>query len=305
MIIEPLTEAKLDALLGPNPTEVSGDAGDNSLTGDSEVNKNDVIKGGGGNDVLRGNDGNDFLYGTTWVPSYYIGDTFYDVPFTESQTVPDNAEQIDVRYTGSGNDKLYGGTGHDVLVGGSGNDYLDGGPGNDYLFGAALGLREIIGPGLSSRPGGAAYPGNGSNVLIGGTGNDYLETRYDSFNILDGGPGNDYLISGGDYDVLIGGAGNDTFDVSNGDQMKIMDFEDGVDKIMIHNSEYGDSRLVALYKLVTQANIQWDMEWIATEQEDGVTLHILHEGEGETLTIVGVDPVDLAFEFVGDDVFIV
>ena len=46
MIIEPLTEAKLDALLGPNPTEVSGDAGDNRLTGDNEVNKNDVIKGG-------------------------------------------------------------------------------------------------------------------------------------------------------------------------------------------------------------------------------------------------------------------
>lgn len=316
MIIEPLTEEKLDALLGPSPTSVSGDAGDNTLTGDNEVNKNDVIQGGGGNDVLRGNSGNDFLYA-----GEKRSENDYNCP-----PVPGGADLADCEVvgrradygrwgSGEGNDRLYGGNGNDVLVGGYGNDYLDGGSGNDYLFGDGLGLYEIrgIGADLSSSPGGNSYADGGGNVLIGGPGNDYLETGYESVNILNGCAGNDHLISRGGYDVLIGGAGNDTFDVSNADDgsMKIMDFEDGVDKIRIATRDQygnygGNSSLVALYNVVDQAGIQWDMEWIATETEDGVTLTLSGGEDGPTpITIVGVDPVDLAFEFVGDDVFIV
>ena len=149
------------------------------------------------------------------------------------------------------------------------------------------------------------------DVLIGGPGNDYLESKYD-FSLLDGGRGDDTLKSGDDYNVLIGGPGRDIFDVSNADDgsVKIMDFEDGVDKIKIATrGQYGDygegGALVALYNLVTQANLQWHMEWIATETEDGVIL-TLPGGEDPTpITIVGVDLADLALEIVGDDVFIV
>ena len=149
------------------------------------------------------------------------------------------------------------------------------------------------------------------DVLIGGPGNDYLASKYD-FSLLDGGRGDDTLKSGDDYNVLIGGPGRDIFDVSNADDgsVKIMDFEDGVDKIKIATrGQYGDygegGALVALYNLVTQANIQWDMEWIATETEDGVILTLPGGGDPTPITIVGVDLADLAFEIVGDDVFIV
>ena len=147
------------------------------------------------------------------------------------------------------------------------------------------------------------------DVLIGGPGNDYLASKYD-FSLLDGGRGDDTLDSSARLDVLIGGPGRDTFDVSGATQAKIMDFQDGVDKIKIATrGQYGDygegGALVALYNLVTQANIQWDMEWIATDLGSGVTLPLLDEYGGDPLTIVGVNPADLAFEFVGDDVFIV
>ena len=312
MIIEPLTEEKLDALLGPSPTEVSSSAG--VINGDQAGNKNDVISGEGGDHTLYGYSGNDFLYVEGW--SDLDGGSFPQGPtatfdreygrgvHTLSTELYANLGDYYI-YGGNdpgeyGDDKLYGGTGHDVLVGGYGNDYLDGGSGNDYLYGDVLDLHVINGAGLSTEPAGGR--GRGTDVLIGGAGNDYLHAGGGGFNLLDGGPGNDYLTSnGGPYDIYIGGPGNDTFDVSSAEQVKIMDFQDGVEKIKINS----DSALVALYNLVTQANIQWDMEWIATELEDGVTLPIQEEYGGDPLTIVGVEPADLQFEFVGDDVFIV
>ena len=299
MIIEPLTEEKLDALLGPNPTEVSGDAGDNRLTGDNEVNKNDVIKGGGGNDVLYGNSGNDFLY---------AGVTDYRSSWEDSEGV----EHDYIRYGDYGDvssyefgdrvdeDKLYGGIGHDVLVGGHGNDLLDGGSGDDYLIGDALDLTEISGPGLSTEP--SHVSGGGNDVLIGGSGNDYLHGGGgDGVDILNGGPGNDTLVSRSYYAVLIGGNGRDIFDLTEQHYeafVKIMDFQSGSDKIRLAP----DEGIVDLYNVVSQANMLWDWEWIATELEDGIFIPLEESGN---LTIVGVDPADLAFEFVGDDVFIV
>ena len=48
--------------------------------------------------------------------------------------------------------------------------------------------------------------------------------------------------------------------------------------------------------------MQWDWEWFATDLEDGVFIPV---EEGGGIMINGVDPADLAFQFVGDDVFIV
>ena len=289
-MIQPLTEEKLAALLGPNPTmHGGGDAGDNRLTGDNAVNKNDVIVGRGGDDVMYGNSGNDFIdAGTTRVDPY----------------IDEGVEQAYINYGDYGdgarsdNDKLYGGVGNDVLVGGHGSDLLDGGSGDDYLIGDVLTLHEIKGPSLSTEP--SYVTGSGNDVLIGGSGNDYLHGGGGA-NILNGGPGNDTLVSEGDYDVLIGGPGRDTFDLTEqyaNEFVKIMDFQDGFDKIRIDP----DEGIVDLYNLVSQANMQWDWEWVATELEDGVFIPL---EEGGNLMIVGVDPVNLALEFIGDDVFIV
>ena len=291
MIIEPLTEEKIDALLGPNPSFKGGDAGDNRLTGDNEVNKNDVIVGGNGNDVLYGNSGNDFIdAGMTRVESYDSEDV--------ERAFVYYGDYEEVTGDGSHNDRLYGGVGNDVLVGGYGNDMLDGGSGDDYLIGDVLVLHNrISGPSLSTE---ATYvSGYGTDVLIGGSGNDYLHGG-GGINILNGGHGDDTLVSRGDSDVLIGGPGRDTFDVDDEYYpiVKITDFQDGYDQIHIAS----DSAIVDLYHMVTQANMQWDWEWFATDLEDGV---FIPAEEGGGIMINGVDPAELAFQFIGDDVFIV
>ena len=146
-------------------------------------------------------------------------------------------------------------------------------------------------------------------VLIGGPGNDNLKGEYD-LSLLDGGRGDDTLISaGGDYDVLIGGPGRDTFDVSDyGDYLKIMDFQSGLDRIRVGSFSDADGlfeNILTLYNLVRQANIQWDWEWVATETEAGVSIPLGNDGSPGNLMVVGVDLADLAFQIVGDNVFIV
>ena len=313
---EPLTEAKLAALLGASPTSVTST--DAVINGDQAENKNDVIHGTGGDHTLRGHSGNDFLYVEGWAD--YDWDDNTDQRATETDTAFTRIYGAGVRtinnelYTsvgdyyifggndpGSfGNDKLYGGAGNDVLVGGGGDDYLDGGSGNDYLYGGDLSLPKLTGA-ESTEPAGGR--GDGIDVLIGGSGDDYLNAGGD-FGLLNGGPGNDYLEEDGRSGVLIGGPGRDVFDVQYGDGTKIMDFQNGVDKILVFNTEHGEDSVVRFYKLVTQANIQWDMSWIAAGTREGVVLRTGDNWE-DTITIVGADLSDLQFEFVGDDVFIV
>lgn len=291
MIIEPLTEEKLVNLFGsPTPfatprvgrVDQDGISLDDRLTGDNEVNKKDLIIGLGGDDELYGNSGNDFIDGG-W--SYQEDGSL----IVEHGLWWEGARSDD--------DKLYGGIGNDVLVGGHGNDLLVGGSGDDYLIGDALTVHVSDSGIASTEP--ATVQGSGNDVLIGSSGNDYLHSG-GGINILNGGHGDDTLVSRGDSDVLIGGPGRDTFDVDDEYYpiVKITDFQDGYDQIHIDS----DSAIVDLYHMVTQANMQWDWEWFATDLEDGV---FIPAEEGGGIMINGVDPADLAFEFVGEDVFIV
>ena len=313
--IEPLTEAKLVALLGPSHTVTTGAGGDiaGDIPGDG-VSNNDEIRGTGGDHTLRGHSGNDFLFVEGWA------DRTGGSPSQETDTAFNRAygrgagELVFELYANMGDyyifggndpgtlgdDKLYGGTGNDVLVGGYGDDYLDGGSGNDYLYGGILYLPKLAGAESTEAAGGR---GVGIDVLIGGEGNDYLHAGGE-FGLVNGGPGNDHLVSDGQFNVLIGGPGADVFDVQFGDGAKIMDFQDGVDKILVFNTEHGKDSVVRFYEIVTQANIQWDMSWIAAGTSEGVVLRTRDNWE-DTITIFGVDTSDLQFEFVGDDVFIV
>ncbi|MBA5637430.1 DUF4347 domain-containing protein [Duganella sp. LX20W] len=76
-----------------------GGNGNDTLSGNTTNNAEDVLQGGNGNDTLSGYGGTDALYG------------------------------------GNGDDKLSGGAGIDYLYGDLGNDTLDGGTEGDYLFG--------------------------------------------------------------------------------------------------------------------------------------------------------------------------
>lgn len=279
--IEPLTKEKLDALTQPGGVTTGG--------------------------VFRGGTDDEFLWDgklvssspvNFHVPSLNVGAqtgllAIYGINVGED-------EHGNVVHSG-GDEQLYGGEGNDVLVGGWGADILDGGPGNDYLFGGLLYVWD-------GRPATDREDGE-SNILMGGPGNDYLAGGGE-INILNGGPGNDHLVANGEFsDVLIGGPGRDVFDVANSDIVKIMDFQDGEDKILLvsdrGNGYYDGTReYLALYQLAAKAGVQFDMGWIATEVDNGVTLP-LEQNDNDELTIEGAYLANLQFELVNGDLFIV
>ncbi len=118
---------------GPGADLVTGDGGDDRLSGDGTgagPAGDDVVLGGGGGDEIDGGDGNDLLLG------------------------------------GKGGDEIRAGAGDDVLVGGSGADTLVGGPGDDLLWATDFERNSttVIDPSYFTAP--------GDNVLDCGDGND-------------------------------------------------------------------------------------------------------------------------------------
>ena len=264
-MIDPLTKGKLDALTQP--------AG--------------VTTGG----VFRGGAADEFIF-----DGARGGARGFD---------PSNRELVAEYGVNTGDEQLYGGDGNDVLVGGRGDDYLNGGPGNDYLFGDDLAVFDYSqSPGNEHLPPISTGYGDGANILIGGPGNDYLNGGGE-IEILNGGPGNDHLeTTAWTSSALIGGPGRDVFDVSSGNIVKIMDFQDGADKILLVSDNSGPDEYLALYQLAAKAGVQIDMGWIATEVDNGVTLP-LSQHDNDELTIQGAYLANLQFELVNGDLFIV
>ncbi len=140
---------------------------------------------------------------------------------------------IDVVHGGAGDDTIFGGAGDDKLFGDSwrrreadtdGNDYIDGGAGNDRVVGGG-GNDEL-------------YGGEGRDRVFGGTGDDKLDGGAGR-DVLKGGDGDDDLRGGAGRDRLFGGDGADDFlfgaEVEDGDRDVIVDFELGVDRLVLED----------------------------------------------------------------------
>lgn len=179
-------------------TGTSGDDVIDLLSGDDKftaLEGNDIVSGGDGRDKMYGGDGDDTLFG------------------------------------GADRDHHWGGKGDDDVYGGDGDDYINGNTGDDELFGDA-GDDKVFGSGGNDK----LWGGSGDDLLKGGHGNDKLNgnTGHDD---LYGGKGEDILNGGSGISVLYGGADADVFVISEatevGDEIHIMDFEDGVDLISL------------------------------------------------------------------------
>lgn len=123
-----------------------------------------------------------------------------------------------------GNDVLRGDDGTDTMRGAKGNDTLKGGGDADFLFGAQ-GNDKVFGGTDDDN----LFGGGNHDTLVGGNGDDWLE----------GGRGNDWLK---------GGVGADEFVFATGDGSdKILDFEDGIDRIRITAgaTDFGDVTVTA------------------------------------------------------------
>jgi cysteinyl-tRNA synthetase len=128
-------------------------------------------------------------------------------------------------------DFLQGGSGNDILHGLNGSDILEGLDGADKLFG---GLKADW-----------LYGGAGKDILRGGKDHDHLNGGLGSHRlfghqgneVLGGGKGADYLVGGAGRDRLVGGAGHDVFVFAkNAGQDRILDFEDGTDRVKLHHN---------------------------------------------------------------------
>ncbi|MCC0024429.1 MAG: cadherin domain-containing protein, partial [Hyphomicrobiaceae bacterium] len=134
----------------------------------------------------------------------------------------------------------------DVLLGGSQADRLDGGAGNDLIKGRG-----------------------GNDTLIGGINADDLR----------GQRGDDTLIAGRGQDMLTGGAGADVFVFSKNQQKnKILDFQDGVDKLDL--SGFGFS---------SKAEAKLAFAELGSTSDDQV--QFVHDGT--TLIVKGIDLHDV------------
>ena len=224
-------------LLGGDADVHSGNAGDNTISGDQPSNGQnftggeDILSGGagadrlsgdvadltinsrGGDDIIDGGTGNDRLYGDALDSirdDSFGGNDFLFGGEGDDDLFGDAYDTIGDRSYG-GNDTLKGGNGADKIAGDAGeyirdyshggNDILYGGYGNDKLYGD-VGNRGSI---RNTSTG-------GDDELHGGAGDDFLygdaETIEDNSiggnDRLDGGEGNDILY--GDAILLDDGA---------------------------------------------------------------------------------------------------
>lgn len=230
----------IDILAGFEFANLTGGAGNNTLTATAFSSNGAVtLNGGGGNDtllgaasrvnVLNGEDGNDSLKGGS------LKDTL-------------SGGNGDDSLLGMGDaDKLFGNDGDDTLLGGTGNDSLDGGAGaGDLVLDSGnvhftLKNTQLIGNGTDAMTGveaayltggtsnnkldASAFSGNvtliggsGNDTLIGGAGNDSLQGDVGS-DVLKGRDGNDTLNGGND--TLVSGTDNDTLNGGNGDDLLV------------------------------------------------------------------------------------
>ena len=225
-------------LTGTSNINATGDAGDNSITGNSVANR---IDGFGGADTLIGGEGNDTLVWNGSVNSSLDGGADKDWVSSASGVVLTNARFTNIEnilLTGTAAINATGTTDANTITGNSGTNSLDGNGGIDTLIGGdgndtyiIDSLSDVVLEDSLAASGNAdavVAKVNGytlaSNVehLILGTASSVISGKGNSLgnslignasnNSLDGAAGDDTLLGGDGNDTLLGGEGNDYLD---------------------------------------------------------------------------------------------
>jgi hypothetical protein len=162
--------------------------------------------------------------------------------------------RADVLVGGSAAEDLRGLNGADRLLAQGGDDLLDGGAGRDLVAGGG---------------GDTVRGGGGDDSLSGSGGADALQAA----------GGRDRLDGGGGADRLWGGAGADLFVfAAGGDDDRILDFEDGVDRLALDDALWG-GRAWTVSQVLARASVT----------EEGVLFDF---GGGDRLRILGLDGIE-------------
>ncbi len=230
---------------------LTGGAGDDTLTGDIEAN---VLNGGGGADTLFGDAGNDRLIGgggddvidggdevpvgTTWGDVVDYSATTLGVVVnlatlsnqaTGVEIGTDQIVNVEEVIGGSGADTLTSGSSsaltRRVLYGGDGNDVLKSSVGNDNFYGDA-GFDTVD---YSMTTSGVTLDLQQFGTSGGATGTEIgADSLYDVEIVL-GGSGNDTMTGQFAGQTFIGNGGNDTFFMYSGGSNGSNTFDGGAD----------------------------------------------------------------------------
>ena len=267
--IGPVDGTSGNDVMGAGYVDVNGDQIDGS------DGLNDTIFGYGGNDSIAAGAGNDTADGGT-------GD--------------------DTISGGDGNDVLLGQAGNDVLSGDAGNDTLDGGTGNDVLSGGA-GADSMIGGSGDDRF--VIANSFGNDTILGGetgeTTGDTLDlsavTTATTINLTNANPETGSVSDGTstlqfqEIETIKLGAGVDTIVLANGSGAdKVTGFTaptpngngtyTGVDQINVTNMVDAQGRPVNVADVAVS--------------NDGAGNAVLTFPNGESLTLIGVDPASVS-----------
>ena len=224
----------------------------------------DVMKGGQGDDIYVVDQAGDVVselagQGTDRVESavsYTLAAAVENLTLTGTGNINGTGNLFVNILTGnSGANRLDGSGGADTMNGGLGNDtYVVDNAGDVVIESSPTGgidtvessVTFVLGPTLENLTLTGANPINGTgnasaNVLIGNSVVNVLSGGGDA-DSLQGGGGNDILLGGTGIDTLEGGSGVDRFTfqdaltAANADH--IVDFEVGVDKIVLENAVF-------------------------------------------------------------------
>ena len=297
---------------------VYGEAGDDSLMGGGG---DDTLEGGIGNDTVSGGEGADSIsgdLGNDWIDGWTGDDTI------------DGGEGDDLIFGGLGDDSVLGSDGSDILNGMAGNDTLSGGAdddiiwhetgtGNDTVIGGETGLDDdtLRANGLTvdavldfTANGTGADAESGTLTSSGGAD----VSTFSEIESVELGSGNDSVIgssgdenvsTGAGADTVDGGAGNDSFDVGAGDgdvDTVVLEDGDGDDTITgfqaprpLGGGAFTPQDQIDVSGLTdaggNPVNV-FDVT-VTDTNGDGTGDAILSFPNGESITLVGVDPAGI------------
>lgn len=303
---------------------VDGGAGDDTLYGAAG---NDTLDGGDGNDRMEGFTGSDSLSGGA-------GDDYLDGGTEADTLIGGDGNDTLLAGSDVADDYLDGGAGNDSLSAGGGNDTLLGGTGDDVIFAAEgddlIVMADDFGndtiDGWSNDAGGdtldagavtqdtvldltAGDPGNPEQgTLTNGTQTaQFIEIENIILGSGDdqvlGSSGNDSVNTGAGADTVDGGAGDDSFDIGAGDgAIDTVVFADGDGSDTISGFagpiDNGDGTFTGQDQLdlsgLTDANGNPVNVADVTVSGDLDGNAVLSFPNGESLTLVGVDPASVS-----------
>ncbi len=205
---------------------------------------------------------------------------------------------------GNGDDILLGGDQDDTLNGGRGTDQMIGGDGNDtYVVGQ---LRDVV---VETADAGSDHVRAGVTYTLGdhiedltltgrrdinGTGNglDNTISGNRSDNILDGGLGNDLIRGGAGADVVQDAGGNDRMiGGGGGGDLFVLAEGFGRDRIQDFDTTEGDRIDVSALSGITDFD-----DLMAQHLSQRGRNVLLRDGEGNSLTLAGVNVADLSVD---------